>query len=181
MDQDRKLILYIAMSLDGYISKPHDDLSFLNRVHKEGEDYGYGEFISGVDTVILGRRTYDWVTAQVDFPHADKNAYVITRHPRPAIGNTVFYTGDLGELVMKLKKEKGKNIFCDGGAQIAQELIKKDLIDQYILSVIPVLLGAGIRLFCDGSPEQELQLISAKNYDTGLVQLHYRRPEKNHS
>ncbi len=172
---DRKLVLYIAMSLDGYIAKPQDDLSFLNRVHKEGEDYGYGDFIASVDTVILGRRTYDWVTAQVDFPHADKHAYVITRNPRPSIGTTVFYTGDLGTLVEKLKSEKGKNIFCDGGAEIAHQLLQLDLIDEYILSVIPVLLGEGIRLFRDGRPEQDLKLLSARAFDTGLVQLRYTR------
>lgn len=79
----RKLILYIASSLDGFIAKPNDDLSFLSIVHKEGEDYGYADFISTVDTVILGRKTYDWVLNHAAFPHADKNAYVITSTERP--------------------------------------------------------------------------------------------------
>ncbi|MBD3275107.1 MAG: dihydrofolate reductase, partial [Candidatus Marinimicrobia bacterium] len=61
----RKLILYIACSLDGYIAAPDDDLSFLDRVQKEGEDYGYADFVSSVDTVILGRKTYDWVMDRV--------------------------------------------------------------------------------------------------------------------
>jgi dihydrofolate reductase len=76
---NRKLLIYIATSLDGYIAATGDDLSFLSVVQKEGEDYGYHDFIKTVDTVILGRRTYDWVTSQVDFPHADKETYVITR------------------------------------------------------------------------------------------------------
>lgn len=62
---NRKVILYIATSLDGYIAKPNNDLSFLSIVQKEGEDYGYSKFINSVDTVILGRRTYDWVMSQV--------------------------------------------------------------------------------------------------------------------
>ena len=98
------------MSLDGYIAQPNDDLSFLSTVAKEGEDYGYTDFISSVDTVIVGRKTYEWVMNQVgEFPHADKNAYVITRTARPTIGKTVFYTGNLTELVNKLQKA-GTNI-----------------------------------------------------------------------
>lgn len=85
------------MSLDGYIAKPGDDLSFLSLVEQEGEDYGYTEFINSVNTVILGRRTYDWVMTQAErFPHADKKCYVITRTARPDIGLTSFYTGDSG-------------------------------------------------------------------------------------
>ncbi|HUW05943.1 MAG TPA: hypothetical protein VMW01_06765, partial [Williamwhitmania sp.] len=65
MNLDRKVVLYIAASLDGYIAKPNDDLSFLSIVQKEGEDYGYAAFISTVDTVILGRKTYEWVMRQL--------------------------------------------------------------------------------------------------------------------
>jgi len=172
----RQVILYIAMSLDGYIAKPNDDLSFLSIVEKKGEDYGYGEFISEVDTVILGRKTYDWVMQQVStFPHADKDTFVVTRTPKAAIGKTVFYTGDLTKLVRDLKSKPGKHIFCDGGAEIVNGLLKQDLIDELIISVIPVLVGEGTRLFNDGRPEQRLQLAGVKTFDTGLVQQHYRR------
>ena len=92
----RKLILYIATSLDGYIAKPNDDLSFLSIVQKDGEDYGYSEFVSSIDTVILGRKTYDWIMAVVDeFPHMDKISYIITRTERPSIGKINFYNGTL--------------------------------------------------------------------------------------
>jgi dihydrofolate reductase len=175
MDSNRKLILYIAMSLDGYIAKPNDDLSFLSVVEKEGEDYGYTDFVSTIDTVIMGRKTYDWVTKQVDFPHADKNAFILTRTARPGNGNTVFYTGALSDLVRKLKVEEGKNIFCDGGAEVVNELLMNDLIDEFIISVIPVLVGNGIKLFKDGRPEQKLKLVSVKSFDTGLAQLHFSR------
>ena len=176
MDNARKLIVYIAASLDGFIAKPNDDLHFLSLVEKEGEDYGYGEFISTVDTVIIGRKTYDWVMAQVpEFPHADKTTYVITRTAKPAVGKTEFYTGRLDELVKELKAGKGKNIFCDGGAEVVNALLQHGLIDEIILSIIPVLLGEGTRLFKDKVPEQEMTLLSARAHDTGLVQLHYRK------
>ena len=172
---DRKVILFIAASLDGYIAKPNDDLSFLSIVQQEGEDYGYATFIETVDTVILGRKTFDWVMTQVQqFPHADKASFVITNTARPAIGNIQFYTGNLQELVLRLKREQGKNILIDGGAQIVNQLLRKKLIDEMIISVIPVLLGSGTRLFEDERPEQKLQLISTKQFNKGLVQLHYQ-------
>ena len=179
MTTDRKVILYIATSLDGYIAKPNDDLSFLSIVQQEGEDYGYADFVKSVDTVILGRKTYDWVTKAVGrFPHADKNAYIITRTERPSIDKIVFYTGNLTELITKLKNENGKDIFCDGGAEIVNELLKNNLIDEFIISVIPVLLGSGIKLFKDGRPEQILEFVSTKQFDKGLIQIHYKRADK---
>lgn len=171
----RKLVLYIAKSIDGYIAKPNDDLSYLNRVQKENEDYGYGEFINSIDTVIVGRKTYDWVLNQgYSFPHADKECYIITRTPRAKEGNISFYNGGIKELVLGLKKEQGKNIFCDGGAEIVNELLKEKLIDEMIISIVPTLVGNGIRLFKNGRPEQEFELLSSKSFDTGLVQSHYK-------
>lgn len=176
---ERKLVLYIATSLDGYIAKPNDDLSFLSIVEKKGEDYGYNSFNETIDTVIVGRKTYDWVMKQVaEFPHANKNTFVITRSARPSIGNIHFYSGDLKDLVEQLKNAKGKNIFCDGGAEVVNELMKYKLIDEYIISIIPILLGNGTRLFIDGRPEQYLQLLSAKSFETGLTQLHYKIKEQ---
>lgn len=175
---NRKLILYIATSLDGYIAKPGDDLSFLKLVEKQGEDYGYGEFTSTIDTIILGRKTYEWVERHIGTTHYDngeRQVYVITRTERPAKGNTQFYSGNLTTLIHKLKSEKGKHIYCDGGAEIVNELVKNDLIDEFIISVIPVLVGDGTRLFKSRRPEQLLKLLDVKTFDTGLVQLHYKR------
>ena len=174
----RKLSLFIATSLDGYIAKPNDDLSFLKSVEKEGEDYGYAEFTANIDTIILGRKTYDYVLKQIGSSHYDngkRNVFVITRTEKPSIGTTTFYTGNLTELIQRLKSESGKNIYCDGGAEIINELLKNDLIDEFIISIIPILVGDGIRLFKDGRPEQQLELLNTKTFDTGLTQLHYRR------
>jgi dihydrofolate reductase len=72
-----------------------------------------------------------------------------------------------------LKATEGKNIFCDGGSEIVNQLLKDKLLDEIILSVIPILLGDGVRLFKDFRPEQRVELQSTKHFDTGLVQLHY--------
>lgn len=174
MNMERKVVLYIAMSLDGCIAKPDDDLGFLSMVEKEGEDYGYTDFVSTVDAVIVGRKTYDKVLSMgYDFPHSDKDAYIITRTARDPIGSVKFYTGSLPALVAELKAKQGKHIFVYGGAEIVHELLKENLIDEFYISIIPIMLGDGISLFKNGRPELKLKLISAKQYETGLVQLHY--------
>jgi len=173
---DRKVILYIATSLDGYIAKPNDDLGFLSIVEQEGQDYGYVDFIKTVGTVILDRKTYDWVISKVqEFPHSDKETYVITRSSKPTSGNIKFYTGNLKELVLKLKQRIGKDIFIDGGAEIVNALLQENLIDEFYISIVPILTGSGVHLFQDERPEQQLKLVESKQFDTGLVQLHYKK------
>ncbi|MFZ9942718.1 MAG: dihydrofolate reductase family protein [Bacteroidia bacterium] len=172
---ERKVILYIAMSLDGYIATKENSIEFLSMVEQQGEDYGYADFVKSVDTVIIGRKTYDKVLAMgFEYPHVDKDVYIITRKERPAIGNFKFYTGDMAQLVNNLKAQSGKNIYCDGGAEVANEMMKNNHIDELIVSIIPVLLGDGIKLFNDGRPEKELSLVSSKQFESGLVQLHYK-------
>ena len=115
------------------------------------------------------------VSVGFDFPHADKDAYIITRTPRPNIGSIKFYNGYLKSLVERLNSEIGKNIFCDGGAEIVNELLKSNLIDEFIISVIPILVGNVTKIFKVGRPEQKLEFVSVKSFDKGLTQLHYKR------
>jgi dihydrofolate reductase len=171
----RKVVVYIAASVDGYIAAPDGDLSFLSKVEKEGEDYGYGAFIATVDTVVVGKNTYDKVLSMgYAFPHTDKEAYIITRTERATEGTINFYTGDVVDLVAELKEKNGKTIFIDGGAFVVNRLLQHGLVDELYLSYIPVLLGDGISLFKQGNPLQNLELQTVKTFDTGLVQLHYR-------
>jgi dihydrofolate reductase len=172
----RKLILYIATSLDGYIAQANDNLDFLSLVEKEGEDYGYTDFVKTVDTVIIGRKTYEKVVSMgFGNPHPYKKTFVITRRNQPDIENITFFSGNLSLLVSKLKSENGKNIYCDGGAEIVNELLKQNLIDEFIISLIPILLGGGTKLFKDSYNEQKLTLLAVKHFEKGLVQLHYKR------
>lgn len=170
----RKLILYIAMSLDGFIARPNDDLDWLQSVAKEGEDYGYQSFIHTVDTIIIGKRTFDKVLTLVEtYPHHDKMTYVITHTKQSNKDHIIFYTENIKDLINELKQQAGKNIYCDGGAILVQTLLREELIDEMIISVIPILLGEGIRLFDNNKFIAYLQLLDAKHFDTGLVQLHY--------
>jgi len=174
--ENRKLILYISMSVDGYIATNEDDLSWLSIVAEEGEDYGYTAFNESVDTYIVGRKTYDVVlslTGGVFPPASQHKCFVITREERPSENGVTFYNGDLETLMNKLKSEPGKNIYCDGGSQIVQLLMEKNLIDEYIISVMPILLGDGKRLFIGGTPTTNLKAMPSKQFNSGLVQLHY--------
>ena len=174
MKNERNLILYISVSLDGFIADNEGNLDFLSMVAQEGEDYGYSDFVSTVDAVIIGRKTYEKVLSMgFEYPHTDKDVYIITRSEKPAIGSFKFFSGDLTTLVADLKRKPGKHIYCDGGAEIVNELLKNNLIDELIISVIPILLGDGIKLFKDGRVQQKLNLLSTKQFKKGLVQLHY--------
>ena len=173
---EREVILYISMSVDGFIATTDNNLDFLSSVFQEGEDYGYTDFLKTVDTVIIGRKTYEKVISMgFEYPHIDKAVYILTRTPRSAEGSFIFYSGDPIELVRNLKSQPGKHIYCDGGAEIANLLMENDLIDTYILSVIPILLGSGIPLFNKQRPQHALTLLHLKSFDSGLVQFHYKR------
>jgi len=174
--ETRKVIVYIAMSIDGYIARPDGDLDWLSAVEVAGEDYGYGEFIKTVDTVILGRKTYDKILSLgTPFWHSGKQCYVITRTAKPTEGDINFYTGDIPALLEQIRKQPGKNIFVDGGAQIVNECMKHQLVDEFIISIIPVFLGSGIVLFNEGRPEMKMKLAGSKSFPSGLLQLHYTR------
>ncbi len=175
---NRKLILYISMSLDGFLATNEDDLSWLSVVEKEGEDYGYVEFNSTVDTYIVGRKTYDIVLKLTGgtFPPAGQHkCYVITRQERENKNGVTFYNGDIEELIIRLKNENGKNIYCDGGGQIVKLLMDKNLIDEYRISVIPIILGDGKRLFKGGIPKINLKALPCEQYESGLIQLRYEK------
>lgn len=174
MGKKRKIFLYIAMSLDGYIARKNHDLEWLFKFNVPDEDYGYNEFIKNVDTIIMGRTTYDEVVKMGhEYPHGDKEYYILTHRVDASKKNLFFYNGDLRELVLNLKSKQGGDIYVDGSAVI-NELMKHHLIDEYIISIIPIFLGDGIRLFNDGRPEEQLQLIECEKFKTGLIQLHYK-------
>ena len=176
MNENRKVVLYIAESLDGFIAKEDNDISWLSIVEKTNEDYGYNDFVNTIDTVIMGRKTYEKVLSfGIEFPHKFKKCYVLSRTLEGTNENVQFYDGNINGLIKILKSESGKSIFVDGGAEVVREFRNENLIDEYIISIIPVLLGKGIRLFKDADMENKLKLIESKVFDSGLVQLRYER------
>ncbi len=170
---NRKVILYIAMSLDGYIAKHDGDIDFLSNVDTPGSDYGYTDFLNKTDTIIWGRKTFDKVLSMVsEVPYKDKKVYVVSK-TRKGNHEHIVYHSDVVELVKQLKQQEGKDIYCDGGSEIIAELMKHSLIDRIIVSVIPHLLGGGIPLFREGIPEKKLTFRQSITYPSALVQLWY--------
>jgi dihydrofolate reductase len=171
---NRKVVLFIAMSLDGYIADQQGDIGFLKMVEKDGEDYGYGAFFSTVDVVVLGRKTWDTIlTFNIPQPYEGKKVYIISQSRQGSEGNTEYYGEDLPTFIRKLKAGKGLDIFVDGGSQVILSLLKEHLIDRMIISIIPVLLGVGVPLFRPGIPVHNLKITRSREFPAGLVQLEY--------
>lgn len=168
-----KVILYIAMSEDGFIAGENDNIDFLNEFQVEGEDYGYGSFIQTISSIIVGRKTYEKVI-NMGYPyHEDKDVYVITRNSRQSSDRLHFYSRDLKNLIGELRKTNSGNIYCDGGAELAQTLISLGLIDRIILSIIPVNLTKGTLLFKNGLVPSEFEVEHMVEFKTGLIQYTY--------
>eukprot|EP01080_Neovahlkampfia_damariscottae_P003648 gene3648-6464_t len=184
---DKKVTLYIGTSIDGYIADNHGGISFLTDTSAIPEDYGYTIFMQNVDAVLLGGKTYRQIlkiTKDSKYPYEEKENYVYTTDKDfKEEGNMHKVEGDvedLKNLIQKLKEE-GKNIWLVGGSELNHKLEKAGLIDQYIITYLPVILGEGVPLFTKGPGEpsvvpleyEKLRLISHEVYKTGAVQNTY--------
>lgn len=177
----RKVILYIATSLDGYIAKPQGDIDFLEKSIKVSEeDTSYQRLIEQVDTVIMGRATYDQVTEELSpdhYPYEEQMSYIYTNRFLPNTEKKKFTNQDPIELVQQLKNESGQAIWIVGGRSVITPLIEANLIDSYILATVPVLLGEGLPLTTALSQERYLQLKDVYTIN-GLVYTTYHKIEK---
>lgn len=174
----RKVILFIAMSLDGYIADIHGGTGWLEgQASGENDMVSYEEFIQHVDTVMMGANTYRQLVTELspnEWVYADLTSYIITHHPKESTKQIQFTDEDPCQLVNRLKREAGKDIWICGGASIVNQLMRADLIDQYYINVIPTILGNGIRLFDTLEKELKLKLISTRSYN-GITDLVYER------
>ncbi len=169
-----KVILYIATSLDGYIAKTDHDISWLSSIDVEGEDYGYKAFMDKISTVIMGNSSFQVIKAFGDWPYSDKHCFVATHSPDiNTDDNDITFTTDPAATIQQLKANNSGDIWLLGGANLADSLLRLDLVDELILSTIPVLLGNGIRLFNAPLPELNLTVLTSTSYHSGLVQTHY--------
>lgn len=177
----RKVILYIAISLDGYIADSRGSVGWISGQDEnlEMEDT-FTPFFSNVDTVIMGRNTYDQVANELSpdqWPYEGATTYVLTNRidTTARSENIRFRNTDACRLVDELKQESGdKDIWICGGAEVAQRLISNNRIDVYHLAIIPTLLGSGIRLFGTTAQKIDLELKGTKEYN-GIVEAVYSR------
>lgn len=168
---DMRCSVYIATSLDGYIARPDGGLDWLSAAQQTGEDYGYARFAATVDVVVLGRSTYDTVLGFGAWPYGGKRVVVMTHRPAAPRHGEELFDGTPAELVARLRADGHRRVYVDGG-RVIQQFLAAGLLDDLTISIIPVVLGAGIPLF-DGS-EQALLLDGAEPFPSGLVQLRYR-------
>lgn len=157
----RKVILNIACSLDGYIATREDSLDWLFDVEGQEEaNKGIEEFDQTVDTIIMGRRTFDWVMEEMkgENPYKNKMTYVYS-HSANESSATVSYTKEEPiQLIETIRDQKGKNIWLMGGGGVIRDFLEADVIDELIITIAPVLLGNGIPLFKDGNYHLEWSL-----------------------
>lgn len=144
MTEERKLVLFIACSLDGYIATKNESLEWLFNVEGEG-DNGFAEFYETIDTVVMGRKTYDWVMRNggEGLPNKNKKLYVFTRTTGQDYENVHFVNEDLTKFVHKLKEQEGENIWVVGGGELLYSFLQEDMVDEFIITIAPVLLGKG--------------------------------------
>ncbi len=174
----RKIVLFIAMSLDGYIADRNGKVDWLIGQDNEVEtDDSYADFEKSIDTVIMGWTTYHQVVTELSpnqWVYENLQSYVLTHRNCPSTKNIKFISADPCALVKELKGEVGKDIWICGGADIVRQLMAQDLIDTYHISIIPTILGEGTRLFPDNGQEIKLRLITVKN-SNGITELLYRK------
>ena len=168
----RRTVLFIAMSLDGYIADQSGGVDWLagQEPDVENED-SYSKFVRTVDTVVMGWETYRQVTEELsptEWVYSDLKSYVITHREKSAQENIQFVNESPAELIRRLKAQSGKDIWICGGASIVQQLMMDKLIDRFYISVIPVILGGGIRLFGTQKEPLELKLLESRNYRDDL-------------
>jgi len=167
-------VLYIATSLDGYIARLNGAIDWLSMVEQEGEDYGYGEFYQSIDGLVMGRKTYEQVLGFGEWPYPDKLSVVLTRQEMESDRPTIQFTTDEIESVLQQLADKGmERIWIVGGGEVVRLCLQHRLVKEFIIAVIPILLGEGIPLFPAPFPDIRLTLLDTKAFPTGAVQLHY--------
>lgn len=174
-----KNIVYIATSSDGFIATKDGDIDWLMEIpNPNNSDYGYAEFIDSIDALVMGRKTYEKVLSfDCEWPYS-KKVFVLSNSLKEinssVAGKVELINGPLKEIVKNLNNDGFKNLYIDGGSTI-QSFLKEDLIDEMIITNVPVTLGEGIPLFKNNAHESKFKLDSTENFDNGMVKNHYRK------
>jgi dihydrofolate reductase len=169
----RKVKLFIASSLDCYIAREDGGIDWLFT----DDDYGYTKFYDSIDTIIVGRKSYDQSLTSDDYPYKGKSVYVFTRKKIRKNNNeqdVEYIDTNIQDFVTSLTQSIGKDIWLIGGGEIVSVLLNAGLVDEIILSIHPIILGTGIPLLRDIQKEVNLKLENSLSFDSGLTQLYYK-------
>lgn len=176
-DASRKIIAYLAISADGYIARPDGDVAWLDRPRPKG-NYGMGDFLKSIDTILWGRKTYtkgiEMDMKPAPFGGKIKN-YLFSRQPRgPLLGGFELAREPIKPFAQKLRAQRGKDIWMMGGGEIIASFLDEGELDEFSIHVVPVLIGEGIPLIQPRHRFIRLKLLSSKKFPDGVVQLNYR-------
>src|SRR5215468_9192138 len=171
----RKIIVNIAMSVDGYIARPDGNLDWLTSRPAPKGFYGLPKFSRSIDAKILGRKTFDLSVKMDASFSADNVHYVFSRRPPPASvpAGVQFVTESIRAFAKRLRKQAAKNIWMMGGGEIIGSFLDENAIDEFIITVVPTFIGEGIPLIAPRHREVPLRLLSLQRFPDGVVQLHY--------
>ena len=169
--------VYIATSLDGFIARKDGSIDWLP-TPSEGEDYGWSEFISQIDAIIMGRITFEKVLSFDKWPYEGTHVVVLSNSrkdvPTHLLGKAEVMSGPLNDLLHQLEQRKLSQFYIDGGKTI-QNFLNADLVDNLKITTIPVLIGSGIPLFGYLTSDLKWEHEYTKTYEQGLVKSSYRR------
>lgn len=182
MTGERRVIVTIATSADGYIARPDGDLEWLTRRPPPRGFYGMGEFVKSIDVKLLGRKTYD-VSLQLGAKFDTKTSHFVFSRQSPSTPvppGVEFVREAIGPFVRHLRQRKGKNIWLMGGGEIIASFLDEGMIDEFIISVVPIFIGQGIPLIAQRHRAVPLHLRSIERFSDGVAQLHYEvaRPSR---
>jgi len=164
----RKIKLFIASSLDGYIAREDGNIDWL----PQSGNSGYDEFYKTIDTVIMGRKTYEQILTFGKYPYEGQKSYVFTKNTEIKKDGNIEFVFETEKLVKELLSSSGKDVWLVGGADLISTFLNFDLIDDIILSIIPIVLGKGIPLFKNIQKEIKFELVKTTEYNE-LVELYY--------
>jgi dihydrofolate reductase len=174
MNDGMRIEVYIAVSLDGYISDPTGDFHWLD-AYGDPNDYGYEAFYAGVDALVMGRTTYDQVAAFPEWPYAGRPCFVLSHRPpaAPPPEAVRFVHGDIGDLVSQIRETGARRVWHVGGGKSIAAFLNAGAIDAWRIFVMPYLLGDGIRLFPEHTGAGPLRLLESHAYPNGVVEVRY--------
>lgn len=172
--KDNKTILYIAMSLDGYIARLDGSVDWLFDVEGDGGDNGYADFYQTVGSVVMGRNTYEEVlTLSEEFPYADRPTYVLSRSEQPPAPHVQFTTETVDTLIPRLKQNSDGDVWIVGGGILVEAVLAQKLLDKIEVAIIPKVLGEGIPLFPTGTVPSQFKMIRTQTLGQ-IISIRYK-------
>lgn len=175
----REICLFIATSLDGFIARENGSLDWLVNIPNPSQtDHRYNEMIENTDVIVMGWKTYNEILSfGIEWPYEYCKTFVVTRKQDfvPSTGNTFVLNKIDAGTIQFLKNQSSKNIWLAGGGSLVTQFLNHGAIDEMTISIVPIILGKGIRLFVDEPSETQFETVKTELFDTGIVNLVYRK------